>query len=110
MSTVTSTSSPTERFGGRGGGKRIVPGAGKLLRVIRQHCLTCMGGVASEVERCTDPRCGLFPYRLGRRGLVADALEGPGRPAGSSESGLEGPRTPLADPEADRTVRTPWRG
>ena len=35
------------------------------IKVIRAFCLTCMGGNAAEVRRCTSPGCALFPYRLG---------------------------------------------
>jgi hypothetical protein len=33
--------------------------------VIRAFCLSCMGGNAAEVRRCTSPGCALFPYRFG---------------------------------------------
>jgi hypothetical protein len=47
------------------------------IKVIRGFCLSCMGGNAAEVRRCTSPGCKLFPYRFGsnpfsgRRGPAA---------------------------------------
>jgi len=47
------------------------------IKVIRAFCLSCMGGNAAEVRRCTSPGCKLFPYRFGsnpfsgRRGPAA---------------------------------------
>jgi hypothetical protein len=35
------------------------------IKVIRAFCLSCMGGNAAEVRRCTSPGCKLYPYRLG---------------------------------------------
>ena len=35
------------------------------LRAIRQHCLECSGGIASEVRECVIPTCPLYPYRTG---------------------------------------------
>jgi hypothetical protein len=55
------------------------------IKVIRAFCLTCMGGNAAEVRRCTSPGCALFPYRLGknpfsgRKGRAGIAV----RPVGS---------------------------
>ena len=37
-----------------------------ILRTIREHCIGCMGGMQSEVEKCTAPKCKLFEYRMGR--------------------------------------------
>ena len=37
-----------------------------ILRTIREHCIECMGGMQSEVERCTSPKCNLFSYRMGK--------------------------------------------
>lgn len=37
-----------------------------LLRVIRQKCTDCCGGVRAEVDRCTVTKCALHPYRMGR--------------------------------------------
>jgi hypothetical protein len=36
-----------------------------LLRVIREHCLSCVGGNRAEVKRCTAVRCGFWVYRSG---------------------------------------------
>ncbi len=36
-----------------------------ILRTIREHCLECLGGSWSEVEKCSAPRCSLHPYRFG---------------------------------------------
>lgn len=33
---------------------------------IRNHCIECMGYVATEVKDCTAPACWLYPYRMGR--------------------------------------------
>lgn len=36
-------------------------------KVIRDHCLDCMGGSREEVKRCTaEKSCKLFPWRLGK--------------------------------------------
>lgn len=32
---------------------------------IRRFCVECMGGSMPEVEKCTAPKCWLYPYRLG---------------------------------------------
>lgn len=37
-----------------------------LLAVIRKHCIECMGGMVLEVEKCTAPKCLLFPFRMGK--------------------------------------------
>ena len=31
---------------------------------IRTHCLQCVGWNASEVRRCTSPKCPLYPFRI----------------------------------------------
>jgi len=43
------------------------------LKAIRAHCLDCVGGMASEVRKCTGPLligqkgiCALHPYRFGK--------------------------------------------
>lgn len=36
-----------------------------ILRTIREHCLECMGGSPSEVDKCTAPKCNLFALRYG---------------------------------------------
>jgi hypothetical protein len=33
---------------------------------IRSFCLSCMGGSATEVNKCTSAGCALFPYRFGK--------------------------------------------
>ena len=38
------------------------------LKAIRQHCLDCYLGSASEVQKCQSKDCVLFPYRSGHRG------------------------------------------
>jgi len=38
----------------------------KILRVIRQFCLECMGGSVVEIENCTAPKCQLFDFRRGK--------------------------------------------
>ncbi len=35
------------------------------LKAIKYQCHECMGFVISEVKKCTNPRCTLFPFRLG---------------------------------------------
>lgn len=37
----------------------------ELLRRIRENCVECMGGVASEVPLCTSPKCKFFEFRTG---------------------------------------------
>ena len=46
----------------RGGHRRVdvTP-----LKAIRLFCLECMGHKPSEVRRCTDGLCPLWPYRMG---------------------------------------------
>lgn len=36
------------------------------ITAIRAFCIECMGGYVDEIERCTAPRCPLFPYRYGK--------------------------------------------
>lgn len=36
------------------------------MKAIRFHCLECGGWSPKEVEQCTDPRCPLYPLRLGK--------------------------------------------
>lgn len=38
----------------------------KPLKAIRQHCLWCSNGSASEVAHCPARSCALWPYRFGR--------------------------------------------
>lgn len=35
------------------------------LKAIRAKCLDCCVGQPSEVRKCTDEDCALFPYRFG---------------------------------------------
>lgn len=37
----------------------------KLLKAIRNNCLECSGGVASEVADCSMKECPLYAYRMG---------------------------------------------
>lgn len=47
--------------------RRRKPGEAAGLRVsVRNHCLACMGYVASEVPLCTSPGCWLYLWRLGK--------------------------------------------
>lgn len=32
----------------------------------RYFCIECMGGVISEIEGCTTPKCPLYPLRMGK--------------------------------------------
>ena len=32
---------------------------------IRNHCIECMGYCVQEVDRCTAPKCWLYPWRMG---------------------------------------------
>lgn len=41
----------------------------KLLKAIRKNCLSCSGGIQSEVSECTMKECPLYPYRMGVQGL-----------------------------------------
>lgn len=34
-------------------------------RAIRKFCLDCCGGSVKDVVFCTDPKCSLWPWRLG---------------------------------------------
>ena len=36
------------------------------LKAIRQHCLDCSNGSASEVKNCSIASCSLYEFRLGR--------------------------------------------
>lgn len=36
------------------------------VRAIRLQCVECMGHQPLLVQGCTDPKCSLFPYRMGR--------------------------------------------
>jgi hypothetical protein len=67
--------SPHEADGGQKVGK--LPGSVGLeqlgalghpespIRAIRSKCLDCSGGVASEVRKCVDVTCSLWPLRMG---------------------------------------------
>ncbi len=46
--------------------KEIMMTKSKILRVIRQFCLQCMGGSSLEIENCTAPNCPLFELRRGK--------------------------------------------
>ena len=35
-----------------------------LLRAIREKCLDCSGGMASEVRDCLVQTCALYPFRM----------------------------------------------
>jgi hypothetical protein len=37
-----------------------------LLKIIRDKCLDCCAGDASEVRRCTAQSCPLWPYRMAK--------------------------------------------
>lgn len=37
------------------------------IKAIRAKCMDCCGFQYSEVEKCTVPKCPLFPYRFGKR-------------------------------------------
>lgn len=57
-------------FGKQGEGSKewrmeLVTTKATILRTIREHCLHCLGGSPSEVEKCTAPWCSLYPYRFG---------------------------------------------
>ena len=38
----------------------------ELLKVIRLQCIECMGGVQSEIPKCTSPDCSLFDFKSGK--------------------------------------------
>ena len=37
-----------------------------LLKVIRENCIDCMGGIASDVKGCEITNCSFWPYRLNK--------------------------------------------
>ena len=41
------------------------------MKVIRKHCLECMGGLVAE---CWSPECPVWPYRFGRRPKAEDLI------------------------------------
>ena len=45
--------------------KRLTP-----IKAIRQHCLSCSAGYASEVRNCAITDCALYPYRLGKNPYI----------------------------------------
>jgi len=36
------------------------------LKAIKAHCLECTGYEYQETKNCTDLKCPLYPYRLGK--------------------------------------------
>ena len=51
--------------------ERIKAGkATPLTKVIRQHCIDCMGWQPAEVARCTSKECILHPFRMGKNPLI----------------------------------------
>jgi len=48
----------------------------KPISTIRAYCIHCMGYVPSEVKKCTDPCCPLYPYRLRKRPKAGSKLIG----------------------------------
>ena len=35
------------------------------IKAIRLHCLECLGNSYLEVEKCSRPKCPLWPFRFG---------------------------------------------
>ena len=64
------------------------------LRAIREKCLDCCAGLASEVKLCPCINCTLHPYRLGRNPALAGKGKisnlRPKKPTGVGDSGHEG--------------------
>jgi hypothetical protein len=56
----------------------------KLWKAIRGNCVECFGGHRISVKDCSSPKCHLFPYRMGKTGLLGmdDEETGPERQAG----------------------------
>ena len=40
------------------------------VKAIREFCLECCGGSASDVKSCTSARCPLKPFRLGKNPYI----------------------------------------
>jgi len=36
------------------------------IKAIRQKCIDCSGGSATEVKKCTVTGCALYPFRMGK--------------------------------------------
>ena len=36
------------------------------VKAIREHCIECFGGHVSEVKSCTNTKCALYPFRMGK--------------------------------------------
>ncbi len=49
---------------------------GSRKAAIRLACLECMGGVQSEVARCTDRECPLYRYRMRGRAMGSACTQG----------------------------------
>jgi len=47
-----------------------------ILKSIKSNCLECTGFEYLETKNCTDKKCNLYPYRLGRNKKLKG---GPGR-------------------------------
>lgn len=37
-----------------------------ILKAIKENCIECMGGQASEVKLCELEKCTLYKYRMGK--------------------------------------------
>jgi len=35
------------------------------VKVIRKHCLECLGGSSQAIAECTNEPCDLYPFRFG---------------------------------------------
>ena len=35
------------------------------VKAIKNHCLDCSGGTPSEVRKCSNTECTLYPFRQG---------------------------------------------
>jgi hypothetical protein len=57
------------------------PSKAALWKAIRSFCIECMGGSKAEIERCTAPKCPLYPWRLGAGNSIYKSGRKPtGRP------------------------------
>ena len=48
-----------------------------VLKEIRKYCIECLGGMRNEVEKCSAPKCRLYPFRMGRKPKKNKVLEAP---------------------------------
>ena len=60
---------------------------------MRAFCIYCMVGDRREVTKCSDPRCSMYPYRLGSKAFKAEMVKHkkaePYKPYKRAFSGIE---------------------